>query len=106
MITDRNLADLRQEFADYRDHQLHAAARGWSCCSAHPLADQVPALLAEVERLRAVIAAAHEVVPSRLGAGRQIGAHIARGDSADIVFYSGASLALAKVGRALRGESR
>ena len=50
-MSDLDLDAIREQFAHYREHQAHAFARQWSCCSAHGPADHVPALLAEVERL-------------------------------------------------------
>lgn len=51
-MTAPDLDAIRRRFADYRDHQLHAMARQWSCCSAHEVADKAPAMVAEIERLR------------------------------------------------------
>lgn len=42
------LAEIRAELARYQGH----TPVGFACCSAHGSADAVPALLAEVERLR------------------------------------------------------
>ncbi len=49
MNVDR-LAEIGEMFADYQRRHSHRGA--FACCSAHPVADVVPELLAEVERLR------------------------------------------------------
>lgn len=54
-------------------------------------------MAAALDRVRAV-------VPSRLGADRQIEAHADRGDNAAVIFYAGASWALAHVSQAIRGQ--
>ncbi len=48
---------VRRRFSDYRDHQLHSLARQWSCCSAHEVADKVPALLGAVDTLASALVA-------------------------------------------------
>ncbi|MFD7705616.1 hypothetical protein [Streptomyces sp. NPDC059786] len=48
-LTEQQLADIRQDIADYRQH-----APGFACCSAHPAADAASLLFAEVLRLETV----------------------------------------------------
>ncbi len=55
--TSLDLDAVQRRFADYRDHQLHAMARQWSCCSAHGVADKAPALLGAVDTLASALAA-------------------------------------------------
>ncbi|MEU0656085.1 hypothetical protein ABZ485_28105 [Streptomyces albogriseolus] len=47
-LTDQQLTDIDGHLAAYRQH----GPTGFACCSAHPVADAVPELLAEVRRLR------------------------------------------------------
>ncbi|MER7053417.1 hypothetical protein ACH4MG_27405 [Streptomyces sp. NPDC017454] len=51
-LTDQQLTDIDNQLAAYRQH----APTGFACCSAHPVADAVPVLLAEVRRLQAELA--------------------------------------------------
>lgn len=46
-------ARLRRDI--YRPHETDCWQRGSSCCTAHTSAEDVPSLIAEVERLRAVM---------------------------------------------------
>lgn len=57
-LTDQQLTDIDDQLAAYRQH----APTGFACCSAHPVADAVPALLAEVRRLQAELAKSAEDV--------------------------------------------
>ncbi|MEU2566587.1 hypothetical protein [Streptomyces althioticus] len=47
-LTDQQLTDIDGHLAAYRQH----GPTGFACCSAHPVADAAPELLAEVRRLR------------------------------------------------------
>lgn len=48
-----DLAAIRRRYTEtYREHQGHAWARGWPCCSAHGVADDVPSLIAALESAR------------------------------------------------------
>lgn len=73
--------------------------------AARESAADVPALLAEVERLRALIAAGLAVDTIHLEGGQDIRAAVERGDGPTVMFYRGARFALDEVRRALRGES-
>lgn len=46
---------IRTAFKYYQEHKAFAESHGWDCFSAHQLADKVPALIAEVERLRRLL---------------------------------------------------
>jgi hypothetical protein len=48
-----DLIPVREHHEDYTAAHNHVGA--FECCTAHPSADDVPALLAEVERLRRVV---------------------------------------------------
>lgn len=62
------------------------------------------ALLAEVERLRAVIDRALAVGTNSLDGDGRVRAHEARGDQAWIVFYAGAQMAFDRMRIELGGE--
>lgn len=51
-------ADIRQRHATYLASPVHKS--GFTCCTAHATADDVPALLAEIDRLRAELADARQ----------------------------------------------
>ncbi|GHJ04746.1 hypothetical protein TPA0906_66110 [Streptomyces olivaceus] len=53
-LTDQQLTDIEARWAAYQQH----APTGFACCSAHPVADAVPVLLAEIRRLRELESAA------------------------------------------------
>ena len=58
------IAQMAEDFATYQKHP----DLGFACCSAHAVADHVPALLAEVQRLRTSRWDATEIV-ARLESG-------------------------------------
>lgn len=114
-LTTLDLGGYRVE--DWMNHQTHPASR-----LMRP--DRVAVVRAQVELLTALyglgelgatrraaeaearIAAALRLTTSHLtGTYEQIAAHCARGDGPAVIFYSGASLALAHVGRLLRGAT-
>ena len=53
-MSDERLAEAQRNHAAYK--ASHAPAGSFACCSAHASADDVPELLAEVERLRGALA--------------------------------------------------
>lgn len=111
-LTTLDLGGYRVE--DWMNHQTHPASR-----LMRP--DRVAVVRAQVELLTALyrrgelgatrrateaearITAALRLTPGHLGADRWVAAHRARDDGPAVIFYSGASLALAHVGRLLRG---
>lgn len=66
--------------------------------------EDVPALLAEVKRLRALIERAKGLRTSHIDGQRTIDAAVARMSSPGFLFYHGAETALGLVRRTLRGE--
>jgi hypothetical protein len=70
MVSDGGPLDLdrvRDRYDLYRQHFMDTATRGWSCCSAHGPADDVPALVAEVERLTQFATSLGKALDARLG---------------------------------------
>lgn len=65
----------------------------------------VPLLLAEVERLGKLIAAAQGMTASRIGADETIGRLVDEHVTTDLAFYAGVSFALAKVRAALGAQT-
>lgn len=51
-LTEQQLADIEARTSAYRQH----APTGFACCSAHPVADAAPVLLAEIRRLQTELA--------------------------------------------------
>lgn len=64
--TAHQLADIDEKITAYQQH----APTGFACCSAHPVADAAPALLAEVRQLRAELAAVAELLDQQELAAR------------------------------------
>jgi hypothetical protein len=54
-LTRQQRETIRQRLVHYR--KTHAHMNGFACCSAHASADDVPVLLAEIERLYKLLAA-------------------------------------------------
>jgi len=52
-MSDERLAEIRKDHTAYEASHAHAGS--FACCSAHSSADDVPELLAEVERLRTAL---------------------------------------------------
>lgn len=77
-MSELDLTPIRERFSHYRDHQAHAFAVRWSCCSAHGPADDVPALIEEVERLRD--ANANLIRNAEILAEEVLQAHLSSGD--------------------------
>lgn len=52
-MTEEEIAAVRRHYDDYTTKHAHT---GFACCWAHASADDVPALLAEINRLQAELA--------------------------------------------------
>lgn len=109
-LTDGDLAEIRQRIRDAARAYQGLGAPLTSQAGMLPgpihmsLACDIPHLLGEVERLRALIDQAMEVTTTSLDGDDRVAAHEARGDRVGVVFYAGAQMAIDWVRVALGGE--
>lgn len=89
--------DIREVVARLRMAHAEPARDGTDRTVTETAAETIEQLYREVGHLRAVVAAVQAVRTHGMDHGRAIDAHVARGDSPDVIFYAGAQAALEAV---------